>query len=100
MHRDLKPQNILLTSKDYSAALKLVDFGLSKKTPIISVAPGVQNSLNFFTPVYSAPEVLNGISEYTYKIDMWALGAILYEMIFGKTLFEGANNVLELQKMQ
>lgn len=74
MHRDLKPQNILI--KD--GILKIADFGQSKKT---YEREEINNSL-FGTPRYMAPQVLSK-DLYSYKCDIWSLGAIMYEMVTG-----------------
>ena len=72
LHRDLKPQNIFLTAKNY---VRLGDFGISKVlTNTLSVA-----STCVGTPLYLAPELCEG-KEYDVKADAWSLGAILYEL--------------------
>ena len=82
LHRDLKPQNILL-SKNYD--IKLTDFGFAtyyNKDSIINTLCG--------SPMYMAPEIItkNG---YNYNSDLWSVGIILYEMIHGYTPFNVAN---------
>ena len=72
IHRDLKPDN-LFKSKDYK--IKIGDFGISKK---------LINSLKYAntgngTYNYMAPEMING-QKYNKKVDIWALGCILYEL--------------------
>ena len=72
LHRDLKPQNIFLTSKN---KVRLGDFGISKVlSNTLSVA-----STCVGTPLYLAPELCEG-KEYDVKADAWSLGAILYEL--------------------
>ena len=88
LHRDLKPQNILL-SKNYD--IKLTDFGFAtyyNKNTIINTLCG--------SPMYMAPEIItkNG---YDYKSDLWSVGIILYEMLHGYTPFN-VNNFIDLIK--
>lgn len=69
LHRDLKPQNILLQNDQ----IKICDFGFAKK---------MSASTNFLmsikgTPLYIAPEILQSM-KYTHKVDVWSLGIILY----------------------
>ena len=72
LHRDLKPQNIFLTAKNF---VRLGDFGISKVlSNTLSVA-----STCVGTPLYLAPELCEG-KEYDNKSDVWSLGAILYEL--------------------
>uniref|UniRef100_A0A4W2HJD2 non-specific serine/threonine protein kinase n=1 Tax=Bos indicus x Bos taurus TaxID=30522 RepID=A0A4W2HJD2_BOBOX len=75
-HRDVKPENLLYTSKDKDAVLKLTDFGFAKET--------TQNALQTpcYTPYYVAPEVL-GPEKYDKSCDMWSLGVIMYILLCG-----------------
>ena len=94
VHRDLKPGNIMLTK----SGAKLLDFGLAK-----TGAPAVAGSLSMLptTPPnltaqgtilgtfqYMAPEQLEG-QEADARTDIFAFGAVLYEMVTGKKAFEG-----------
>lgn len=89
-HRDLKPDNFMLASKDQDAPLKLIDFGLSRsfykfhregKAEIIRMETRVGTSL------YMAPEVL--LKSYSSACDTWSLGVILYIMLSGYPPFDG-----------
>ena len=89
IHRDLKPANILLTNN--RTKIKIIDFGLSK-------FDGSMTNTFCGSPYYMAPEVLSQVP-YNSKIDIWALGAILYEMLSGNRTFGTLNSVSELVKM-
>lgn len=81
VHRDVKPENIMLESA-CGDAIKLIDFGLAsrlQKGKVLKKACG--------TMVYTAPEVFAG--SYTEKADMWSLGAVVYFVLCGKTLYHG-----------
>ena len=95
VHRDLKPGNIMLTA----AGTKLLDFGLAKLKAAAEGAAGltalptqsagltVQGTI-LGTLQYMAPESLDG-KEADARTDLFAFGAILYEMVTGKKAFEG-----------
>jgi serine/threonine-protein kinase len=102
IHRDLKPANVMLTK----SGAKLLDFGLAKLTgrgeqPAASYAgssvPTQAATLTgqgviVGTLQYMAPEQLEG-KPPDARTDLWALGAILYEMVTGKRAFEGTSAV-------
>ncbi|MEM1347637.1 MAG: serine/threonine-protein kinase [Myxococcota bacterium] len=82
VHRDLKPENILLTRADPPYTAKLCDFGLSARGK-----PGEKMRARYGSPGYMAPEQFRG--EYDHRVDFYALGVVLYEMLFGRRPFEG-----------
>ena len=81
-HRDVKPENFLLSSDKHEASIKAADFGLSQF--FISGKPF--KSL-IGSAYYVAPEVLN--RSYGPKADLWSLGVCLYVMLSGSPPFEG-----------
>ncbi|ESO05802.1 hypothetical protein HELRODRAFT_77258 [Helobdella robusta] len=89
LHRDMKPQNILLANGN----VKLCDFGfarsMSQHTLVLTSIKG--------TPLYMAPELLNE-SPYSHCVDLWSvmsLGCILYECFVGQPPFM-ASNIFQL----
>lgn len=74
IHRDIKPANILI---DELGSLKLTDFGLSK-----SLGPTNHLASTFCgSPLYMSPEQLGTGGHYSFPADMWALGAVIYEIM-------------------
>ena len=121
VHRDVKPQNLLLLpSPDYRDAhkssrpimtasqdslipvagllslpmLKLADFGFARVLPSTSMAETLCGS-----PLYMAPEILR-YEKYDAKADLWSVGAVLYEMVCGRPPFRANNHVELLRKIE
>lgn len=92
LHRDLKPQNLLISTK---GQLKLADFGLARAFGI----PVNTFSNEVVTLWYRAPDVLLGSRTYNTSIDIWSAGCIMAEMYSGRPLFPGSNNDDQLQKI-
>jgi hypothetical protein len=90
VHRDLKPGNVFLAKlPDGSSAVKIVDFGISK--PIGGAARGraaTTTSTVFGSPYYMSPEQMRA-EPVDERSDIWALGAILFEMLTGQPPFKG-----------
>lgn len=105
IHRDVKPQNLLLQPPpaqfppNYVGAtdlpmLKLADFGFARFLPSTSLAETLCGS-----PLYMAPEILR-FEKYDAKADLWSVGTVLYEMIVGKAPFRAQNHVELLRKIE
>ncbi|KAJ3219308.1 TFIIH complex serine/threonine-protein kinase subunit kin28 [Dinochytrium kinnereticum] len=90
LHRDLKPNNLLL-AKDGS--LKLADFGLARDFGDYSKAMTSQ----VVTRWYRAPELLLGAQRYGYGIDIWAIGCIFAELLLRVPYLAGDSDIGQLQ---
>ena len=89
IHRDLKPQNIMIC---YDGTIRIMDFGIAK------AAEGRRITFTGFTPSvgtpdYMAPEQVKG-KRGDERTDIYSLGAMLYEMVVGRTPFESENENL------
>ena len=96
IHRDLKPDNLMLVRRGGDPDfVKVLDFGLVKVIEgagqrALSMAALTQGDIVFGTPDYMAPEQALG-QALDQRADLYALGATLFEMITGRPLFEAAN---------
>ncbi|KKA22852.1 Non-specific serine/threonine protein kinase [Rasamsonia emersonii CBS 393.64] len=121
IHRDIKPQNLLLCPSpasyrngiaqiipfkgsedsftplaglDSLPMLKIADFGFARSLPSTSLAETLCGS-----PLYMAPEILR-YEKYDAKADLWSVGTVLYEMVVGKPPFRASNHVELLRKIE
>jgi serine/threonine-protein kinase len=100
VHRDLKPGNLFLTrGVDGKPLVKVLDFGISKT---LDPSPGGAEALSLTktevllgSPLYMSPEQMRSSKSVDERSDIWALGAIAYELLTGKVPFE-ASSLFEL----
>lgn len=93
-HRDIKPQNIFLESKNSHSAIKVGDFGFAKRV----YTPKSLTS-RCGTPSYVAPEILKN-QPYDQTCDMWSVGVVLYVTLCGYTPFMEENQEKMFERIQ
>ena len=95
VHRDLKVENVMYESKEPTAKIKLLDFGLSKK-----FVPGTRGIMHEWAgTVYTmSPQVLNGT--YNYKADIWSIGVLAFLLLADEKPFKGKDKQDVMQNIK
>jgi eukaryotic-like serine/threonine-protein kinase len=90
VHRDLKPSNLFVTERsDGSALIKVLDFGISKSLNESRVQGDLTTTRTVLgSPFYMSPEQVRDAKNVDNRTDVWALGAILHELLSGHPPFE------------
>lgn len=99
MHRDIKPENILLQSSTATndIKIKLADLGLAKHCEGAHARP---HTTYIATRWYRSPEILLRIANYSYPSDLWAVGAVMAEVVCsGEPLFPGEDEKEQLARV-
>lgn len=92
VHRDMKPENIFMVRRDDGRDfVKIVDFGIAKMTEVDGPGEGkklTKTGMIFGTPEYMSPEQASG-KPLDHRVDVYAMGVILFEMLAGRVPFVG-----------
>ncbi|GAB4197065.1 MAG: hypothetical protein OHK0013_04830 [Sandaracinaceae bacterium] len=92
VHRDLKPENVFLAKKGERERVKILDFGISKvKTADAEQVRMTRTGQLVGTPLYMSPEQARGEPDIDRRVDIYALGVMLFEMLTGAPPFDGRN---------
>jgi serine/threonine protein kinase len=97
MHRDIKPPNILC---GVDGSVKLGDFGLAKDVLKARDSGNIHMTRQMVTRWYRAPEILQNSRDYDFTVDVWSLGCVIYEMLFGEPLFRGKDDDHTLREIK
>jgi len=92
LHRDLKPQNILVSDADDILSLKIADFGLGREHGL----PVAELTHEVVTLWYRPPEILLGKKRYSGAADIWGIGCIMAEIATKLPLFAGDSEIDQL----
>jgi serine/threonine protein kinase len=89
VHRDIKPQNIFLCRGDGDDVfVKVLDFGIAKRSVLGSAASGTLTGSLLGTPYYMSPEQMMDAKHVDQRADLWALGVVAFECLTGRRPFE------------
>jgi tetratricopeptide (TPR) repeat protein len=87
IHRDVKPENIMM-SGDHAL---VADFGIARALSVVGEDRLTETGLSLGTPTYMSPEQAAGDDQADRRSDLYSLGCVLYEMLAGQPPFMGAN---------
>ena len=90
VHRDLKPANLFLVQRsDGTPCIKVLDFGISKVAQSGAEGSMTRTHQMMGSPYYMSPEQMTSARDVDMRADIWSMGAVIYELLTGRTPFEG-----------
>lgn len=99
VHRDLKPENLfLMRGADGIERVKILDFGIARQIETTPPEPSkarTETAQTIGTPAYMPPEQMKSARNATSRADVWAIGAVLYELLSNRLPFDG-DSVFEI----
>lgn len=98
IHRDLKPENVFLVERRGVTLAKLLDFGVSKSTSDQTMSI-TMTGVVVGTPYYLSPEQARGERDIDHRVDLWAMGVLMYESLTGVLPFNAQNYEQLLRKI-
>jgi hypothetical protein len=100
IHRDLKPGNIIIVPNGGKHGVKIVDFGLAKqmdnRNDNLTRTGTIMGTVSYMAP----EQTLGKADAYDHRVDVWAVGIMMYEMLTGKKPFRGDNALETIAKIQ
>ena len=97
LHRDIKPQNVIVFEEYTGPRFVLSDFGLARGTDIVT--PNNAFTTGVCTLWYRAPELLLHYTTYGAEVDVWSMGCTLYELAEDNPLFTGVSESDQLNEI-
>lgn len=100
IHRDMKPANVFLTERsDVADFVKIMDFGISKVVAARDARVRLtETGVAMGTPIYMAPEQAEARPDIDHRIDIYAVGVMLYEMLAGEPPFNASSYLVLVQQ--
>jgi serine/threonine-protein kinase len=87
VHRDIKPSNVFLSKRGDTLVVKVLDFGMAKRTGVAEPSVVTDAGTSVGTPDYMSPEQLRFAREVDHRSDLWALAVMAYRAIVGRLPF-------------
>ncbi len=86
VHRDIKPENVFLHRSEQGIEIKLIDFGIAKDQS--QPGSGTATNAGLGTPYYMSPEQATSAKSVTPAADVWSVGVMLYQLVYGALPFQ------------